>query len=153
LKDADYRVFTRMLRGKNLTLWPWKSIGFQIFLRTKYVPSLVKIHWRMLILVVTRMDGSITISLRNFVGEGIIKQQWTIEEISIFSNNSHLEWRAGLSRHKFERGPPNQIWFNLVQRFQKRRFKCDLISKYGLICIIGINRLKEKFHRKTWNIC
>jgi hypothetical protein len=27
-----------------------KSIGFQILLRTKYVPSLVKIHWRMLIL-------------------------------------------------------------------------------------------------------
>jgi hypothetical protein len=31
-------------------IWPWKSIGFQILLRTKYVPSLVKIHWRMLIL-------------------------------------------------------------------------------------------------------
>jgi hypothetical protein len=44
-----------------------------------------------------RTDGSVTISLRNFVGEGIIKQQWTIEEISIFSNSSHLEWRAGLS--------------------------------------------------------
>jgi hypothetical protein len=27
----------------------------------------------------------------------ILKQQWTIEEISIFSNNSHLEWRVGLS--------------------------------------------------------
>jgi hypothetical protein len=27
----------------------------------------------------------------------IIKQQWTIEEISIFSNSSHLEWRADLS--------------------------------------------------------
>ena len=43
-----------MLRGKNLPsdldLWPWKSIGFQTLLRTKYVPSLVKIHWRMLIL-------------------------------------------------------------------------------------------------------
>ena len=26
-----------------------------------------------------------------------IKQQWTIVEISIFSNSSHLEWRAGLS--------------------------------------------------------
>ena len=26
----------------------------------------------------------------------ILKQQWTIEEISIFSNSSHLEWRAGL---------------------------------------------------------
>jgi hypothetical protein len=25
------------------------------------------------------------------------KQQWTIEEMSIFSNSSHLEWRAGLS--------------------------------------------------------
>ena len=31
-------------------LWPWKSIVFQILLRTKYVPSLVKIHRRMLIL-------------------------------------------------------------------------------------------------------
>ena len=27
----------------------------------------------------------------------IIKQQWTIEEMSIFSNSSHLEWRAGRS--------------------------------------------------------
>jgi hypothetical protein len=34
----------------DLDLWPWKSIGFQILIRTKYVPSLVKIHWRMLIL-------------------------------------------------------------------------------------------------------
>ena len=36
-------------------LWPWKSIRFQILLRTKYVPSLVKIHGRMLILVFKRM--------------------------------------------------------------------------------------------------
>jgi hypothetical protein len=27
----------------------------------------------------------------------ILKQQWAIEEISIFSNSSHLEWRAELS--------------------------------------------------------
>jgi antibiotic biosynthesis monooxygenase (ABM) superfamily enzyme len=27
----------------------------------------------------------------------ILKQQWTIEEISIFSNSNHLEWRVGLS--------------------------------------------------------
>ena len=38
-----------------LDLWPWKSIGFQTLIRTKYVPSLVKIHW-MLILVFTRMS-------------------------------------------------------------------------------------------------
>jgi hypothetical protein len=66
----------------DLDLWPWKSIGFQILLKTKYVPSLVKIHWRMLILECsqgcygrtdTQKDGSVTISLRNFVGEGIIR--------------------------------------------------------------------------------
>ena len=38
------------IRPCDLDLWPWKSIGFQILLRSKYVPSLVKIHWRMLIL-------------------------------------------------------------------------------------------------------
>jgi hypothetical protein len=26
-----------------------------------------------------------------------MKQQWTIEEISIFSNSTHLEWSVGLS--------------------------------------------------------
>ena len=34
----------------DLDLWPWKLIGFQIFRRTKYLPSLVKIYWKMLIL-------------------------------------------------------------------------------------------------------
>jgi hypothetical protein len=28
----------------DLDRWPWKSIGFQILLSAKYVPSLVKIH-------------------------------------------------------------------------------------------------------------
>jgi hypothetical protein len=35
-------------------LWPWKSIGFQTLIRTKYVPCLVKIHSRMLILECSR---------------------------------------------------------------------------------------------------
>ena len=61
----------------DLDLWPWKSIGFQILLKTKYVPSLVKIHWRMLILGCSqwcygRTDSNVTMSLRNFVGDGII---------------------------------------------------------------------------------
>jgi hypothetical protein len=30
-----------------------------------------------------------------------LKQQWTFEEIIIFSNISHLEWRAELSMHGF----------------------------------------------------
>jgi hypothetical protein len=37
--------------------------------------------------------------------------------------------------HNFEREPPRdhpcQVWFNLVQQFQRRRFKCDLLSKYA----------------------
>jgi hypothetical protein len=61
----------------DLDLWPWRSIGFQILLRTKHVSSLVKIHWKNVdSRVFTRMlwkDGSITISLRNFAGEGIIR--------------------------------------------------------------------------------
>jgi hypothetical protein len=42
---------------------------------------------------------------------------------------------GGAVGHNFEREPPRdhpcQIWFNLVQRFQRRRFKCDLLSKYA----------------------
>jgi hypothetical protein len=26
---------------------------------------------------------------------------------------------------------PSQIWFNLVERFQRRRFECDFLSKYA----------------------
>jgi hypothetical protein len=46
----------------------------------------------------------------------------------------------------FERKPPRdlpcQVWFNLVQRFQRRRFKCDLLSKYAIMmsfsaCVTG----------------
>ena len=75
----------------DLDLWPWKSIGFQIIWMTKYVPSVVKIHWRMLILECSqgcygRTNCSITISLRNFVGEGIKKIQQTSNYMNI---NNH----------------------------------------------------------------
>ena len=74
-------------------LWRWKSTEFQIPLRTRYVRCLVKIHCKMIILECSqgcygradggkdgrkggwtegRMDGSVTISLLNFVCEGII---------------------------------------------------------------------------------
>ena len=42
---------------------------------------------------------------------------------------------GGAVGHNFEMGLPKdhpcQVWFNLVQRFQRRRFKCDLLSKYA----------------------
>jgi hypothetical protein len=41
---------------------------------------------------------------------------------------------GGAVGHTIERGQPkdpSQICFNLVQRFQRRRFKCDRLSKYA----------------------
>jgi hypothetical protein len=42
---------------------------------------------------------------------------------------------VGADGQNFEMGLrkdyPSQIWFNLVQRFQRRKFKCDLLSKYA----------------------
>jgi hypothetical protein len=48
----------------------------------------------------------------------VLKQQWTIEEISIFSNSSHLEWRTGLSDTSFKGHHPRTT-----------------TAKFGLICI------------------
>ena len=40
---------------------------------------------------------------------------------------------GGAVGHKFERDPPKdhpcQVWFNLVQRFQRRRFKCESLRR------------------------
>ena len=60
-----------------------------------------------------------------------IEQFRPFEEISIFSSSGHLEWRAGLSDTIMKGTHPCQVWFNLVQRFQRRRFKCHLLSKYA----------------------
>jgi hypothetical protein len=47
-------------------------------------------------------------------------------EISIFSNDCHLEWRSGL----LPKDKLSQIWLNVGQWFQ-RRFKCHLLSRYA----------------------
>ena len=42
-------------------------------------------------------------------------------------------WAVG---HNFEKGPPkehpSQVWFNSVQQFKRRTFKCDLLLKHAL---------------------
>ena len=49
-------------------------------------------------------------------------QQWIIEEISIFSNSSHLEWRAGLS---------DTIWKGTTQgSFQQSLVEIDWLSSF-----------------------
>jgi hypothetical protein len=93
-----------------------------------------------------RTDGSVIISLRNFVGDRIIKQQWTIEEISIFSNSSHLEWRADLLDTILKGTHPSTIparfgliWFRgfrgedlNVKVYDVRRTPSDGKSSHGL---------------------
>jgi len=54
-------------------------------------------------------------------------QQWTIEEISIFSNRIHLECRAELSDTILKGTQPCQAWLNLVRLFQGRRFKSEIL--------------------------
>ena len=53
----------------------------------------------------------------------IIKLQWTIEEISIFSNSSHLEWRAGL-----------------LDTILKGIHTGTIPGRFGLICVSGLRR-------------
>jgi hypothetical protein len=42
---------------------------------------------------------------------------------------------GGAVGHNIEMGLPKdypcQVWFNLVPQFQRKRFKCDLLSKYA----------------------
>jgi hypothetical protein len=42
---------------------------------------------------------------------------------------------GGAVGNNFERDTPRDhtchVWFNLVQQFQRRRFKCNLLSKYA----------------------
>jgi hypothetical protein len=61
----------------------------------------------------------------------VIKQKLTTKEMSIFSNSSHFEWRAGLSDTILKGDHPRTIpakfgliWFSGFR-------ECDLLSKYA----------------------
>ena len=45
---------------------------------------------------------------------------------------------GGAVGHNFERDPPKdhpcQVWFNLVQVFQRRRFKCESLRRTDAGC-------------------
>jgi hypothetical protein len=95
----------------------------------------------------------------------IIKQQWAIEEISVFSNSSHLEWRAELS-DTFLKGTHVSFCHHLASVVVRPSYTFTFESSplkplnqikpnlAGMVLgWISINRLKEKFHRKTRNIC
>ena len=135
LKQGQCKVWCIPM-PKKLTQWPWpltlKSIGFQILLRTKCAPSLVKIHWRMLILECSqgcygRTDSSVTIylSLRNFVGEGIKKQLatdnfynilWILAFLFIFVHLFHLTSNIQGSHYFQIRGRSDFSFKDLTER-------------------------------------
>jgi hypothetical protein len=54
----------------------------------------------------------------------------TITKIEISSKIEGMAIGYNFERDR-PRDHPCQVWFNLVQRFQRRRFKCDLLSKYA----------------------
>jgi hypothetical protein len=59
-----------------------------------------------------------------------IEQFWPFEDISIFSNGAHLGYRTALMDTILRGTHPGTIpaRFGLIWR---RRFKCDLLSKYA----------------------
>jgi hypothetical protein len=78
--------------------------------------NLVKIHWRMLILECSqglwRTDGSVTISPRNFVGEGIIKIQYfkNFKKLQNFHKISKLTYFIRFQKIKKKIQNFHRIW-------------------------------------------
>jgi hypothetical protein len=64
-----------------------------------------------------------------------IEQFCPFEEISIFSNSGHLEWRAGLSDKSLKGTHPGTIpaRFGLVK--MSSNFNCSYMAKSGLTYI------------------
>jgi hypothetical protein len=77
------------------------------------------------------------------------------EEISIFSNGGHLGNRTALTDTNLKGTHPGTIpaRFGLIWFSGFRGEDLNVIFYQNMrICIIGINRLKEKFQTKTPNI-
>jgi hypothetical protein len=68
----------------------------------------------------------------------MLKQQWTIEEISIFSNSSHLEWKAGLSDTTLKGTHPGTIPAKL--KIEKRGDEILIVH-----CCFSISQNELKF--------
>jgi hypothetical protein len=79
----------------------------------------------------------------------ILKQQWTIEEIFIFSNSSHLEWRAELSDTILKGAHPGTIPIRFGLIWFSGFWGEDLNVIFYQNMPNLHNRLKEKFHRKN----
>jgi hypothetical protein len=84
-------------------LWHWKLIGFHTLLRTKYVPSLVKIHLRMLILecsqgcdMVKIWPGDLNLWPWKLIGfQTLLRTMYVPSLVKIHWRMLILEWSQG----------------------------------------------------------
>jgi hypothetical protein len=80
-----------------------------------------------------------------------IEQLWTIEEMSIFSNSGHIEWRAGLADTILKRTQPETITarFDLIWFSGFRGEDLNVIFFPNMPNLHNrIYRLREKFTEK-----
>ena len=89
-----------------------------------------------------------------------IEQFWPFEEISIFSNGSHLWIQDGTDGHNFERGQPKdhfiKIVFLLSKWFQTRRFLWEFpigsyvkLSSAVVAILVGLLKCRAQFWKRT----
>ena len=102
-----------------MRLWTWKSLAFRIILRTEYVPSLVKIHWRMLILKCSQ--GCNVVKIWPAYLDIWPKKQWTWKSI----------WFHIILRAKYVPSVVNIHWRMLILKFSQGCYvvniwACDL---------------------------
>jgi hypothetical protein len=116
-----------------LTRWPWKSIGFQILLRTKNVPSLVKIHWRMLILECTQ--GCYVVNI--WRGDNKAVMIWSVFHCKLLHLNLLL-WNHWTKLNPFQncvRQPCTPFKMAAVAK-NRNYFNCNYLAMSSLTYIL-----------------
>ena len=64
-----------------------------------------------------------------FVRDINVSRAWDPVHAGDKALTRRLPWKGGGLTGMPPKDHPCQVWFNLVQQFQRRRFKCDLLSK------------------------
>jgi hypothetical protein len=85
-----------------------------------------------------------------------IEQFWPFEEISIFSNSSHLGYRTALTNTNLKgttQGSFQQSLVEIGSVVPEEKIFFKFHPPFFLNCIIGQNRQKFKVHKKFHNIC
>jgi hypothetical protein len=131
--------------------WPWNSTGFLTLLRTMYVPSLVKIHWRVLILECSQgcyPVKNLPIDLDLWPWKSIEFQ--TLQRTKYVPSLVKIHWRIlivecsqGCYALKVWSGdldlwPWKSIWFQILQR---TKYIPSLVKIHSRILILVFTRM------------